>query len=132
MPVRSTTVTATPRRARKYATEAPITPAPQTTTRRGELMVGSRLSRGRHRRRALPPDAARVVPGATLGNPRLAPWCPRQRRPRSKADRARVRHQVLPDAVGSRGRAAVRSEERRVGKEWRSRGRAEPDKKRWK
>ncbi len=70
-------------------------------------MVGSRLSRGRHRRRALPPDAARVVPGATLGNPRLAPRCPRQRRPRSKADRARVRHQVLPDAVGSRGRAAV-------------------------
>src|SRR5204863_7381602 len=34
-PDRSTTETATPRTARKYATDAPTTPAPQTTTCRG-------------------------------------------------------------------------------------------------
>src|SRR2546425_13311966 len=36
-PERSTTVTATPRSARKYATDAPTTPAPHTTTCRGAV-----------------------------------------------------------------------------------------------
>jgi hypothetical protein len=36
-PVRSTAVTATPRSDKKYATAEPMTPAPQTTTCRGEL-----------------------------------------------------------------------------------------------
>src|SRR5215470_15420772 len=37
MSERSTTVTSTPRRARKYAVAAPITPAPHTTTERGAV-----------------------------------------------------------------------------------------------
>src|SRR5262245_9422901 len=40
-PERSTTVTSTPRRARKYAVAAPMTPAPQTTTCRGRITLDS-------------------------------------------------------------------------------------------
>src|SRR5215475_13987026 len=49
-PVRSTTVTAIPRSERKYATAAPITPAPHTTTRRGAgpLISAAPPARPRH------------------------------------------------------------------------------------
>src|SRR5438874_8165341 len=43
-PVRSTTVTRTPRSERKYATAAPMTPAPQTTTCRGAVTGAGRRS----------------------------------------------------------------------------------------
>src|SRR5690348_18398530 len=44
MPVRSTTIGFAPRRLRKYAIEAPMTPPPQMTTRITALALGS--SRG--------------------------------------------------------------------------------------
>src|SRR5215470_3076114 len=44
-PVRSSTVTRTPRRERKYATPEPMTPAPQTTTCRGALTPATSRSK---------------------------------------------------------------------------------------